>query len=245
MEIEETINKWFAEAQERLVQVDDDPTIDTYFRSIFGVLSNYCPATILLIKKRRSRLPAMALMRVMSELFIKFLWCVHGTTNHQEVKDRIQRWVKSSGKKKINLLEDLLASKRILGETRKSFKEQIKKAKKEIGNIPSSTKEMPDITGNGGLFDQVSKVFNDNVTALLYGQFLPAVHIDTSVLAQCIKRDGHMLIYKGDVDYSLDDLLNHCLSQAYMFVKILYVFYRWDYNQIEQEYFKLIPHTES
>ncbi|GAH15005.1 unnamed protein product, partial [marine sediment metagenome] len=80
-------NKWFAEAQEKLVQVDDDPTIDTYFRSIFGVLPNYCPATILLIKKRRSRLPAMALMQVMSELFIKFLWCVLCALCGEKIKE--------------------------------------------------------------------------------------------------------------------------------------------------------------
>jgi len=99
MEIDETINKWFRELQKKLTQVEDDPEIDSYFRSIYAVFNNYHNATIILLKND-FRLPAMALIRIISELFIKFLWCLHGTTNHQEVKDRIQRWVQSSGNKK-------------------------------------------------------------------------------------------------------------------------------------------------
>ena len=80
-----------------------------------------------------------------------------------------------------------------------------------LKDIPEVTKEIPKITGKGGLFDQVSNIFDDNVAALMYGQFSSAVHIDTSVLSQSIERKGNTLIYKGDLDYKLEDF-NKSLS---------------------------------
>lgn len=244
MEIDGTINRWFGELQNKLAQVEDDPAIDSYFRSIFAVLYNYHNATIILLRSD-FRLPAMALIRIISELFIKFLWCLHGTTNHQEVKDRIQRWVKSSGNKKKKLFEDFLVSGKTSDETKKIFKNLKDNAKKQIDAISPGIKEMPNITGDGGLFEQISDVFGDDVSAQLYGQFCPAVHIDTTVIAQCIEREGHILRYKGDLDCNQNDLFSYCVTQVYMFLKIFYKFYHWDYNQIEQQYKKLISDIKS
>ena len=74
----------------------------------------------------------------------------------------------------------------------------------------------------------------------MYSQLSSAVHIDTSVLSQCVKRKDNSLIYKGDLDCKLEDLINHCLSLAWMFVKIWYIFYSLDSSQIDKEYFALI-----
>jgi len=244
MEIYETMNSWFGELQNKLTQVEDDPEIDSYFRSIFAVFYNYHNATIILIK-HGCTLPAMGLIRINSELCIKFLWCLHGTTNHQEVKDRIQSWVKSSGNKKKKLFEDFLVSGKISDKTKELFQNLKDNVKKQIDAIPQRIKEMPNITGNGGLFEQTSGVFGDDVSAQLYGQFCPAVHIDTTVIAQCIEREGHILRYKGDLDYNQNDLFSYCVTQLYMFIKILYKFYHWDDNQIEQQYQKFISDIKS
>jgi len=240
LKIEEVINKWYVELGNNLKNFKGDPEIDSYIRSGFVIFNRYNSASLFLIRNGY-KLPGLALLRVQSELSLKMLWCFHRTTNYQEVKDNYNRWVKSSGKMKIKLCRDFLESNKIAKESKEWFEDEIEKLDKVLKDIPEDTKEMPKITGKGGLFDQVSNIFDDNVVALMYGQFSSAVHIDTSVLSQSIERKGNSLIYKGDLDYKLEDLINHCLSLAWMFVKICYTFYRWDCSQIDKEYFSLVP----
>jgi hypothetical protein len=84
-------------------------------------------------------------------------------------------------------------------------------------------------------------VFGGNISASSYSQLCQAIHINTSVLARCIERSGPSLTYTGDLDLTIDDLFSHCLSNAYMFVKILHVFYTWDPDQIDKDYFCIVP----
>ena len=242
-EIEKTIKKWFEEVLEKLVDLDDEPFIDSYVRSTTGILFNYNIATIYLIRKEL-RLPAMALLRIMTELVMKFIWCFYNTTNYQEVKLKFQRWAKTAGKRKIKLLNDFIETNRTSDEIKSKFIKDIQKIEDELSNFDNSVKCMPQMTGDGGLFDQLSIVFGGNISTLTYIQFCKAIHIDTSVLACCIERNESSLTYMGDLNIKLDDLLNHCLSNAYMFVKALHIFYKWDPCRIENEYLHIIPVTE-
>jgi hypothetical protein len=201
-------------------------------------------ATIYLIRKEL-RLPAMALLRIMTELVMKFIWCFYNTTNYQEVKFKFQRWAKTAGKSKIKLLNDFLESNRTSNETKSKFKKDIQKIEDELSNFANSVKCMSQMTGDGSLFDQLSVVFGGNISALSYSQFCQAIHIDTSVLACCIERNGSSLTYTGDLNLKLDDLFNHCLSNAYMFVKTLHIFYKWDPCRIENEYLNIVSVKEN
>ena len=240
IKIEKVINKWFVELGSNLKNIKGDPEIVSYIRSGFMVFNRYNSASLFLIGNGY-KLPASALLRIQSELCIKMLWCFHGTTNYQEVKGNFNRWAKSSANKSIKLCKDFLESNKITNKSKEWFRDQIERLEKELKDIPEITKEMPHITGKGKLFDQVSDVFDDNVVAPMYSQFSSAVHIDTSVLSQSIERKGDLLIYKGDLDYKLEDLIYHCLSLAWMFVKIWYTFYKLDCSQIDKEYFSLVP----
>jgi hypothetical protein len=242
-EIEKTIKKWFEEVFDKLVDLDDEPFIDSYVRSTTSILFNYHIATIYLIRKEL-RLPAMALLRIMTEMVMKFIWCFYNTTNYQEVRLNFQRWAKTAGKRKIKLLNDFIESNRTLDETKSKFIKDVQKIEDILSNFDNSVKCMPQMTGDGGLFDQLSAVFGGNISASSYSQFCQAIHIDTSVLACCIERNGSTLTYTGDLDFKLDDLLNHCLSNAYMFMKTLHIFYKWEPFRIENEYLHLIPVTE-
>ena len=239
-EIEKTINKWFEEVFEKLIDLEDEPFVDSYVRSTTRILFNYHIAAIYLIRKEL-RLPAMALLRIMTELVMKFIWCFYNTTNYQEVKLKFQRWAKTAGKRKIKLLNDFIETNRTSDEIKSKFIKDIQKIEDELSNFDNSVKCMPQMTGDGGLFDQLSIVFGGNISALTYSQFCKAIHIDTSVLACCIERNGSSLTYTGDLNIKLEDLFNHCLSNAYMFVKILHIFYKWDPCRIDNEYLNIIP----
>ena len=127
-ENEKTIKKWFEEVFDKLVDLDDDPFIDSYVRSTTSILFNYHIATIYLIRKEL-RLPAMALLRIMTELVMRFIWCFYNTTNYQEVEFKFQRWTKTAGKRKIKLLNDFIESSKMSDETKSKFEKDIQKIK--------------------------------------------------------------------------------------------------------------------
>ena len=142
IKIEKVINKWFVELGSNLKNIKGDPEIVSYIRSGFMVFNRYNSASLFLIGNGY-KLPASALLRIQSELCIKMLWCFHGTTNYQEVKDKYNRWVKSSGKKKIKLYKDFLESNKIANKSKEWFRDQIERLEKELKDIPEITKEMP------------------------------------------------------------------------------------------------------
>ena len=80
MKTNDVICRWLEEVESILKAVDSDAEFDSYNRSLFGVLCTYYKATHILLEQNL-RLPACANLRIMSELLVKFLWCLHGTTN--------------------------------------------------------------------------------------------------------------------------------------------------------------------
>ena len=114
MEIDETINKWFEETQGKLAKAKSSSDIvDDFCRRVFAVLKTYCDATLLLLRPEiELRLPAMANLRIMSELVIKFLWCLNVQKN-KEIEERIKRWEKTGAKNRRKLVEEILTSKEI------------------------------------------------------------------------------------------------------------------------------------
>lgn len=237
METNDVICGWLKKVESILKEVDRDAEFDSYNRSLFGVLCTYYKATHILLEQNL-RLPACANLRIMSELLVKFLWCLHGTTNFEEVRNRFQGWALTTGRQKEKLYNELIAS---TPDREKETKDRYISIRdciaQEVDELKSSSiKQMPHMTGNGGLFEGTYEVFDRSVAVYMYGQFCEAVHIDTSVLARCIKRQGNELIFTGDLDHNVDELRLYCLSLIYMYVKIICKFYGSDDKQIEDDY---------
>ncbi len=235
MSVEETINKWFEDAQNRIALLSQsDNSFTTSFCAVaVAVMKLYCRATGHLIDNH-FRLPTMALLRVISEFFIKFLWCTKIWTDN-EVKERMARWEKTSAQKKLKLLDDLLKFNSVFSQEQLNA---LKNARDRADmNIKSSSQSgMPNVTGSGSLFEDTATVFGANISSFLYGQYCDAIHIPTSILTGFVKPDNQNLFIKDDVDESPEQLGKICLNFAYMFLKVLYHRYRWDMTTIQKGY---------
>lgn len=242
MGIEETINAWFDATQREIMVVSNtDKTFTTSFCCVaIAVMKLYCRATGHLIDNN-FRLPAMALLRVISEFFIKFLWCTmmdNKILADAEVKQRIARWEKTSGQKQIKLIDDFLKLNNVFSD------EQLQKLKgtrdSTDANISSNTQPgMPNVTGNGSLFEDVAAIFGANVSGFLYGQYSSAIHIPTSILTGFIVSNNQGLFIRDDAEESTEQLGKICLNFAYMFLKAIYNWYGWDIVSIQSEYEKI------
>src|SRR4030042_4462265 len=106
-EIKKAINKWFEGTQKLITEVSSrDKSCSLLFCAVaVPVMKTYCRAAVLLLDEG-FKLPAMALIRVISEFFIKFLWCVVIPVDENEIRNRLLRWEKTASSKKLNLYND-------------------------------------------------------------------------------------------------------------------------------------------
>jgi len=234
MKVEETVNRWFENAQNRMVQISQsDNNFTTSFCSVaISVMKTYCSAIGFLIDNE-FRLPAMALLRVISEFFVKFLWCIK-PRNDVEVRNRFHSWENTTAEKKLNLFDGILKSKVGLNEQELTRINQLKDEALKIKN--SKRDRMPKITGKGSLFEEVSSFFGTDVSAPLYRQYCATAHIDTSVLSGFLVPTDKGIGIKSDLDENLAMLKDRCLNFAYMFLIVLYKMYGWDIENIKNEY---------
>jgi len=221
MEITKTIIKWFDETQRGIAErssTDKSFTL-SFCAIILPIMKTYCCATGLLVDKGFS-LPTSALLRAISEFFIKSLWCLN-SKDENELKERTHRWEKSTAEKKLQLLKNLLESKDVLN-TKELEKLKDEKTKTEKDLASNLYKGMPPVTGNGSLFEQNSNVFGTDVSAILYSQFCSSVHVDTSILRGLMKWEGSGLVISDDLGENLGDVRTRCLNFAYMFLMVVY-----------------------
>ena len=239
MEIEKIINRWFDETQNNLTKTkDSSDMIDGLCRTISSVFKTYCDATIRLLEHDPKVLPAMALLRIMSELIIKSLWCLNVTKN-EEIKERIKRWEKAGVKKRKKFVKELLESEGSFDPaTVDKFKQELAKLDEYLKD--NIVDEMPKVTGPNGLFKETKNIFDRNICAQAYRQFNHAVHVDTLVLTWSTQRKANAIYYTGDLDENIESLKLHCLSFSYMVIKVVYVHYGWKSDQIEEEYQKAL-----
>ncbi|RKY06401.1 MAG: hypothetical protein DRP56_07485 [Planctomycetota bacterium] len=239
--IGDVIGKWFESTQ---VLITDASSNDKSFKLRFDaiaeqIMKKYCLATALLFDEG-FKLPAMALMRIVSEFFVKYLWCIN-TDKEDEICNRLQRWDKTSGKKKLKLYDGLLGLE--AGVLKKEDLEKLAELKEKVEkNLnDNAEKEMPPVTGRSGLFESTSKVFGTNVGLLLYSQYCSAVHIDTSILSDLIlESDGLNLSVNEDINENMKELKKRCLNFAYMFLLVVHKKNNWSIEQVKQEYESLI-----
>ncbi|MFA5292644.1 MAG: DUF5677 domain-containing protein [Phycisphaerae bacterium] len=235
--IEKAINKWFEGTQKLITEVSSRDKSHSLLFCAFAitVMKTYCRAAVLLLDEG-FKLPAMALIRVISEFFIKFLWCVVSPDDENEIHNRLRRWDRNAGNEKINLYNGLLELEE--GVLNKEDLKKIKKLKEQLERTVkgyNAKKERLRITGKGGLFESTSNIFGGNVSAILYSQYCPAVHIDPLILSSL--KQGEI---NDDTNENLGDLKMRCLNFAYMFLLSVHVKKNWGKEAIEQEYNSLI-----
>ncbi len=220
IEISKLINRWFKNVKQQVTEKSAKNTTFTFTSCSVSlpVMQIYCSASGFLLDNNY-KLPAVALLRIISEFFIKFLWCMN-TNNEDETRKRLHRWEKTTANEKLRLLDNLLKySKKLKPFDVNKLKKQKVRVKQEAKNNPQ--KAMPTVTGNGGIFEQTSNVFGADVSALLYGQFCTAVHTDTSILCGLMNNEQGALIIRDDIDEGINELKKNCLNFAYMFFEIL------------------------
>jgi hypothetical protein len=239
IEINKIINQWFGDAKQQISEKSAiNETLSFSFCSVsLPVMQIYCSASGFLLDNNY-KLPAMALFRVISDFFIKFLWCLN-TDNEDETRKRMYRWEKTSANKKLKLLDNLLKSSRVLKPSDVNKLNDFKiTVKQDAENNPH--KAMPPVTGKGGMFEQTSNVFGAEVSALLYAQFCSAVHIDTSIFRGLMNIKQDNLIIRDDIDEDVNELKKRCLNFVYMYFVILNRKTSIDIITINEDYEKAI-----
>ena len=241
MGIEREINEWFENTQNLIAEVSsrDGGFSLTFCAIAVPVMKTYCRAAALLLDEG-FKLPAMALIRIISEFFIKFLWCV-SPDDENEIRNRLQRWDKTAGKEKLRLYKGLLELEEGVLNQEDFAKVNDSKEKVEKDFDKNGAAEMPRITGKGGLFEGTSKVFGVDVSAILYSQYCSAVHVDTSILCGLKKEHGEQgWQIRDDIDESLAELKKRCVNFVYMFLLVVHKKKNWGIEAIEQEYKTII-----
>ena len=232
MEIDETINKWFEETENRLQALGlPKNSIDEMFLASILLIDNYLN-NVLVISNNGSRLPAMALLRVSGEFIAKLIYCLEG--NENGVSKRIESWEKTSLRKRKKFYENIID--RYSDCNRKKVQRWIDETEKEVNKI--RVKGLPDAAR---IFADVFGEKHPVGRAGMYLQYLGAVHIDLEMLEKTIKRNGTDSEYMGDVEYNIEGLKFECLTHGYIFFKHLYEYYKLDFQEIRNEYKILIP----
>lgn len=234
-----TVIKWFEKTQLLISEKSkDNNSLTLKLCAVSIPIMKTYSCSIALLADKGFYLPSQALLRVVSEFFIKFVWFLNSDTE-AELKGKLHRWEKSTGIEKVKTIKNLLKSKDI------SNTEEVNKLKKSLEQATKAVetnlhKEMPNITGENGLFQQTSNVFGSDVSAFLYRQFCSAVHIDSSILRGLMQGDGDDLIISDDIVGNLDDVKKRCLNFAYMFLMVVYKKVGLDISEVELEYNNLI-----
>jgi len=233
MEIDKTINKWFGEIEGRSKQLGlPKNNIDRMILGSIPIIDNYSNS-VLMILNDGSRLPAMALLRVLAEFILKLIYCLKA--DDSSVDKRIESWEKTSLIQRGKYYKDIIDIYH--GCNRKNVHEWIDETESELAKI-EGVDALPSVAT---IFEQVFEKDYPVDRAGMYLQYLGAVHIDLEVLAKTISKSGTEIEYKGDVSCNIEDLKFECLTHAYIFFRHLYEYYSLDLQKIENEYKMLIP----
>jgi len=222
MKIEEIINRWFDDVEGRLKNLGLPKNgVNQMILASISVVDNYLN-NILMILNQDSKLPAMALLRVIGEFIVKLVWCIQGSTNNQPKQsvDKFKSWKKHSLKELNKFRRQIID--RYNNATRKMLQKQIDKDDKEIESITvdyfakEDEKQKRSISS---FFNEVFGVNKDIYHPGMYLQYLRAVHIDYITLNETIKEQASTPSYEGDVDCDIENLKIACLLFAHLFFK--------------------------
>ena len=238
MEFDKTLNKWFEEIKQKVtggktyykhVQLDFDKLCGW----VVILLENYCKSAFLLLSKGKT-LPAMALLRVISDVCIKCKWCLKGLEkSEEEFNERFDRWKRSSLSEYKSLLErNLNIFEREYGNEHRELKQEIIKRISEIKAL-NIKKDRLLITDElvSETWDKQSTL---NVEAL-YRRFHEAIHPDIVLMQKMLKESSGTIIYQADIKESPKRLKVFCLIILGYLFETIYSLNKWDFSEFEKD----------
>ena len=234
-DIEETINKWFDEVQDKLRKHGLQTGFDELIFAALGLLDYYFNCALMILNKG-SRLPAMALLRCTGEFIAKITYCLQGDNGQGlNTEKRVEVWRKSTLKEDRKYCNSIID--KYTGDDRNKVQSHIDKIDEEIAKIPNDK-----MLSTAAIFEEVFAESFSFAKAGMYQQFLGAVHIDLKIVEETIEKKEGVTEYKGDVDYDIDDLKFNCVTQFFYFLRAVYNYYGLkNFDKIENEYKTLIP----
>ena len=237
MQFEEILEKWFEQAKEKLggAKTQVELNVDKLCCGVIQLLETYANSVLILLKVDK-RLPAKALLRVMSDLSIKTMWCLDGLgISSEEFGERFEKWraaslweLKRKTESELAILKEEYGDEtneleKKLGEHLEILeREKVVKTKLSPWNLRGVWKEQGDL----------------NFVAL-YSHFNEAVHPDWVLLQTLQQKEGSKILYRGDKEENLERLRKFCLViVGYLFERI-YSIRGWDFKDFEKDIKKL------
>jgi hypothetical protein len=237
--IDTVINQWFQETTDKInKEIKTDVFEDILCPGIFPLAHRYCCAALTLLNNG-FKLPAMVLIRILTEITFRLCWCLYKDNPQKEPIDvRIQRWLKESYKQQKRYLKKLLPSANSC---------QAKKVKKEMSYLDGEINKIPHKFA-GDLYNSLKDLnipprnVKDELYSLLYSPFNKAIHPDLLLLSVLIKEDKveHARTFTGDLnDFSTNDLKIYVMTCAFWIVSLVKINYKWDYSNVKMQYLEL------
>jgi len=233
MEIDKTIEKWFEETAVQIeTYVKTDTIIDMVAVSVLKAAENYCNGILLLLNKNH-KMPAKALLRVLCELTVKFLWCMLIPEEYEKnpndvIEEKIRRWGKYS------LLETSKTLKAFRNAGTENFKSELEGKIKKLEESTKSFKvdAMPPLSQ---IWEQLPEPWKSEIKPMFYLRFNNAVHLDIKSLGDLIVREKNKLFCLDDSKEDIQDLIDSCLAFAFDINYLVRTHYDWNIEGMKKE----------
>ncbi len=243
MEIDETTRKWFRVTADKIA-AESKPGKAAYdlCSNVIPLAHNYCDSVLLLLNNKK-KLPAMALIRVLAELTLRFIWCLSLNKQNESVDTRIVRWLKESYIQAKRNLEKKLSSAD--GEKKNVIEANVQRLKDAIAQIQCEPagplyNSLEDLAVSNCDNLEKTLTWKNDIYPLLYTFFNQGIHLDLLVLSKCVRQNGNVRIFFEDYDaMDIDELKIYCMSCVYNIVAGTYIVYEWDYQGIKKEYLNI------
>jgi len=239
MEIDETINKWFEQTKQNVTggktyykQLELD--VDKLCGEVVTLLENYVQCVLLLLNKRKI-LPAKALLRIISDVSIKCIWCLKGLkTSEEEFNKRFDKWWRCSWSEHRILMEkDLAILEEEYGNEVPELKEELKRRITAIESVGITKKERFSITNE--LAQDVWKTQPKLNLRALYIRFHEAIHPDLVLFQKILGESDERIIYKGDIEEPSERIKGFCLVILGYLFEAVYSVNKWDFTEFEKD----------
>lgn len=237
-QIDNAIDRWFRETETAFNNVNMDSPVDYLCRSAIALSHNYCSAVLLLLNNGY-KLPAMALLRTLAELFIRLTWCLSSDNQQNESQEvRIKRWTKRSLEKRRTFIKDMIDNSISSAEEIKGYKTELKKLEQMISKI--QYKSLPPLFKLLSDFnDKLQKCFEKDVYPNFYSVFNAAIHPDILLFDYLAVQNANSNTVMWDIKEKTAVLKSYCLDIAFYIVGRIRQNYKWDYNAIKAEHLKI------
>lgn len=238
MEIDETIYSWFQNAKTELVggktyYKQHELDIDSLCLGVVVLVENYAQSVLLLLNKGKI-LPTKALLRVISDICIKCIWCLKGLEeSEEEFTNRFGKW------RQYSLSQD----KKRMGAEISILKENYDDINSElIGKLEgfvkilekegiSNNEKLPSMWDMRIIWESQADINFD----ALYRRFHQGIHPDWMVLQLLQRKDGDKIFYKADIEENPQDLKKYCLIIVGYLLETIYSINKWDFNEFKKD----------